>query len=330
MLRQLVMDCWDDEGEGNSVAFDQDGRVRVSGTIGSYQAFWGRRQRGTLDVREFLAGIDAHYAAGKLGVLREEDCPAATLRGVKEQILQERREGDLSAEEAREQWDCAVEGLDGECRPEAVSDWLRSAVELRDEPWELTRGRPTQTFQRFKGMWARMRPELLADIEARPWPEVDPEAYAEEQEGKRAYLEARLAMLAAVFRLQPPDLPAPWPADAPPGRWEDVAWPHWVPARAREALYDKRSTPADKQRANDLSCGAKHHAPGAFVVAVEDATGWRHCEATLCGWYLPHSGRALVVGLDCEVRWCDPGDVEPWSPFVVPRAAGVPNPAMRS
>lgn len=86
------------------IVIGSDGFFSAVSDYGNYAYLWS--SIGTKDAREFF--IDAHerwtYFASKLSSRTEYDADA-TLKAVKTHILSDRRNGGLSKEEAREEWD---------------------------------------------------------------------------------------------------------------------------------------------------------------------------------------------------------------------------------
>lgn len=94
----------DERGSWAIVVLGSDGFFSAVSDYGNYAYLWSNI--GTKDAREFF--IDAHerwtYFANKLSPRTEYDADA-TLKLVKEYILSDRRNGGLSKEEARVEWD---------------------------------------------------------------------------------------------------------------------------------------------------------------------------------------------------------------------------------
>lgn len=76
------------------------GRISIASDYGDWQYFWGAVGG---SFKDFLCHIDKHYAAGKFGANRWFD-QQATLKTMKKQIIEYRRDNDIDAEKARAMW----------------------------------------------------------------------------------------------------------------------------------------------------------------------------------------------------------------------------------
>jgi len=305
-IQTVTAEVWVHDHPHVRIEFTQRGRFSMTGALGAYQGFWHREARGDLDMRAFLARCGPDYIANKIDLPTKEDCPTATLQAVKESIVEDRRGGWIDADTAREWWDDAVDRLEGERHPEAVTRWLHSTS--LDEAWEHVATRPTTRFQRFESVWKAFREALRADIEQRPWSEVDPEAYTAEMAAQADYTARRDAFLADLVEggadLSP--RPPPW-GDPPPSSWDDVDWPSWVTPDARGLLHDSWRGPGKGW--DSYAC---HHPMGAFVVSVANPRLRRTLKA---GWYLPRiNNMAVLVCVDGSVTCVASFEVEPWAP----------------
>jgi hypothetical protein len=93
-------------GEGWAVVvLGSDGYFSTVSDWGNYAYWWG--SHGREDFREFVIGLagSIDYAVGKLSPGRHTYDGPKTLASVKESICQLRRDGSLSREEARHEWD---------------------------------------------------------------------------------------------------------------------------------------------------------------------------------------------------------------------------------
>lgn len=80
-----------DEGETS-------GRVSIASDYGGWSYYWGACGSG---FKQFLIDLDIDYAAGKFGEGSYFDVET-TVRGIRKDILKERKEGYLEQEEARD------------------------------------------------------------------------------------------------------------------------------------------------------------------------------------------------------------------------------------
>lgn len=97
-------------GDWAVVLMDSSGIFSAVSSWGAFGYYWPRH--GHQDFREFFLGKDVvtspSYFAGKFRpeLVYDED---RTFQRIRERILRSRREGDLSKEKAREEWDHFVE-----------------------------------------------------------------------------------------------------------------------------------------------------------------------------------------------------------------------------
>lgn len=80
---------------------ERAGRISISSSNGNWSYYWGACGE---SFKRFLIGLDIYYAAGKFRCGHVLDLPA-TINSWKRQLLSERREEYLDAEEARELYD---------------------------------------------------------------------------------------------------------------------------------------------------------------------------------------------------------------------------------
>jgi hypothetical protein len=79
-------------------AKEQTGRIQIASDFGSYQNYWGACG---CNFKDFLAKLDIEYAAGKFGANKHFDSEK-TLKNFKASVLEYRRNGDMSKENARD------------------------------------------------------------------------------------------------------------------------------------------------------------------------------------------------------------------------------------
>ena len=85
-----------------TVFIGADGVFSAVSDYGDYGHWW--RSIGCDDIRQFLCGCDSGYLVRKFAPTLERD-DDATVRAIKDCILKLRRGKDLTAEQAREEWD---------------------------------------------------------------------------------------------------------------------------------------------------------------------------------------------------------------------------------
>jgi len=95
-----------------SIVFvDSTGCVAICSDHGSWCYRWDVKHSGHDDFREFLLRADGDYVARKLGQGRKEELEVydgeRTLKNIRWHILQDRRHGDLTKEQARKEWELA-------------------------------------------------------------------------------------------------------------------------------------------------------------------------------------------------------------------------------
>jgi len=96
-------------GIGNWGDFYLDGNtLLIHSDFGAYAFSWGRPGK---EIRRFLIGCETDYVASKLvpSFWRRPVDPEATIRCVRQSLLERRREGAITREFAREEWDRAAD-----------------------------------------------------------------------------------------------------------------------------------------------------------------------------------------------------------------------------
>lgn len=113
---------------------DSTGMFAVVSDYGNY-AFkwtdWGKR-----DFRLFLIGLDKSYLCGKLAMDRSREYQGQrTLENIRDQIIQLRRDGSLTKEQARKEWELAK--MVDSHYAEDFAEWLRE-TKLGSDSYELS------------------------------------------------------------------------------------------------------------------------------------------------------------------------------------------------
>jgi hypothetical protein len=111
-----------DEGE-------KSGRVSISSDYGNWAYYWGACGSG---FKQFLIALDIHYAAGKFGSGSYFD-HEATMKKIRTDILNARREDFLTKDKAREMWDSLTDLEDCNSKETFVTlCWYSPIMELYD------------------------------------------------------------------------------------------------------------------------------------------------------------------------------------------------------
>ena len=149
---------------------ERTGFTSIASDFGHWAFHWPPQHRGDRSLGYFLSSLDSDYAGGKfLGGSLNVTCPDKTRAYVRERICAWRREGGLSKERAREEWESS--SLLGE----SIDAWM-AETEITDA-WDMICTRTNASWTMFwERMWAPLfRPAL------RKWPERQDEAQAYEQ-----------------------------------------------------------------------------------------------------------------------------------------------------
>jgi hypothetical protein len=142
------------------VVISDDGYFSTVSDYGGYAHFWGDAG---CEFRRFLCGLDADYLCGKLSRGREYD-DEATLRAVKRAILDGRRGGRLSKDEARREWELLGKAGDLGTREEWAVWSQETKLEDAYEHWSERYPRELEAFARRA--WPILCVALRAEIEA--------------------------------------------------------------------------------------------------------------------------------------------------------------------
>lgn len=114
------------KGEGWGIfLLDSTGMFAAFTDYGNYCYKW--THHGKADFRIFLLGIEksASYVCEKLGGRRDRFMPKETVQNIKERVIEYRRDGSLTKERAREEWDL-VESIDFD-DPRGMYDWVNDS-----------------------------------------------------------------------------------------------------------------------------------------------------------------------------------------------------------
>lgn len=133
--------------------------LAIESSYGSGYAYaWSHPGR---DFYEFLRDADVWYLTSKLSSGTEFDHDA-TSRSVREQILQMRRERDVSALRARELWDSS----NFECMQD-FHQWQSDAYPDFTDAWEHGRSMPDSRGREFAALHKALWPAFCEQLKAR-------------------------------------------------------------------------------------------------------------------------------------------------------------------
>lgn len=139
-ITETEISASDSNGAWCKVRLQEDpGSVVILSDYGNWSNFWQPAHR-SQKLPEFLAGLDADYAGGKfLGAGLDVYDEDRTRKTIAENILQSRREGDLSKDEARTHWneiDLLDAGFDAWCQETTLPDaWEWGYGTIMEPDW---------------------------------------------------------------------------------------------------------------------------------------------------------------------------------------------------
>lgn len=141
-------------GDHARLLWQDDGRVILVSSYGNWSYFWSHR--GDRSVPEFLVDLDIDYMGSKmLGCESQEFDDKGTSQAIRETILEYRREGSITKEQARSEWE-EVECLeDGEYD---FRQWYEASEHLGPDCYELRR---TKTNSNWYWFWKRIWEPLI-------------------------------------------------------------------------------------------------------------------------------------------------------------------------
>ncbi|OYU91942.1 MAG: hypothetical protein CFE29_03595 [Bradyrhizobiaceae bacterium PARB1] len=134
------------------------------GSFGNYNYSWG--SIGDRTLKQFLAGLNFDYFMGKTrrDYLRFD--AEASVKGIKEHILEARRVGDISKDEARQAWREA-DDLEHHQSADSFYSYLCQSEEIMDlyggDYCDIARERPDGD---SRGFWQKIWPEFLKQASA--------------------------------------------------------------------------------------------------------------------------------------------------------------------
>lgn len=145
------------------VVDERTGLFVAHGGFGTFGYCWTHIGKQTL--KQFLAGLEYDYFFGKVADSRGRMfCPEATLRVIRELIVERRRGGGLDKGSAREAWD-ELGGMSAPLNPHEfmaeLDDCPAVMKALRYDLFDLARDRRDP---KCVGFWEQIWPEFLAAI----------------------------------------------------------------------------------------------------------------------------------------------------------------------
>lgn len=148
--------------QGWAIIFlDSEGCFAALSDYGDHSYRWNARGFPPgLDFRQFIIQCDDGYLTGKLGQGKREYDPEATLAGVRETIIECRKEKSFTKEHAREEWD-SLDGFDNLQTEHDFGRW-HDYTDIGDasESYRTRYPRDLQSFIQF------VMPKLRALIQA--------------------------------------------------------------------------------------------------------------------------------------------------------------------
>lgn len=146
----ITLKCWDNPPKADSTrGMYYCGEITIHSSYGSWAYTWTACAN---PFKQFLCGIDFGYAFGKfMGTALDVFDGAATLKQIRRDILQERRQGSLDREEAREVWDL-VKDEDDRIEHGGPSDY---GYAMWDIGGRLDRGHPMRDYFNDPSGWPR-------------------------------------------------------------------------------------------------------------------------------------------------------------------------------
>jgi hypothetical protein len=136
-----------------------DGCLSILSDYGNYGHWWTSTG---CEFRAFLCGLDAQYLGNKLADGRREYRADQTLTSVKNMIIHARRDGEMTAKQARREWSRLAQHGDLGTEFEFVAWYDRSKLENRAEA--STRGIPQQLEAFIERLWPAFIEQLRAEL----------------------------------------------------------------------------------------------------------------------------------------------------------------------
>lgn len=136
----------------------EDGIFSVISDFGNYAFKWSHT--GCKDFREFFVGLEPGYVQGKLGQgFKKEFQTEKTCQVIREQILQRRKEGELTKERAKNEMDL-VKSLRNELD---YYEWTQTTSLRHDHDWAVY-DHPSDIQNFCKRVLPKIQKKVAADI----------------------------------------------------------------------------------------------------------------------------------------------------------------------
>lgn len=136
------------DGERARILWEEPkGWVVILSSYGCWSYAWW--SIGEQSLQEFLADLDSYYMGKKmLGADLDVLDPKETAQGIRQHILESRRDGDMNKDEASEEWDMVKQFEDGDMD---FREW-GSCTSICDQ-WEFARHEICSSWRYF---WERL------------------------------------------------------------------------------------------------------------------------------------------------------------------------------
>lgn len=152
------------KGEGWAIfVLGSDGYFSVVSDFGNYSYIWS--SIGCDDFREFLLEIESGYLLGKISRQTEWQ-GEEVLKSVKQYILEHRRDGSYTREEAREEWDLLQEVNDFYAEGDFQEWYFHSGSKIQDAYEFSRKDYPTEARNFCTQVMPRLREVLKAELAA--------------------------------------------------------------------------------------------------------------------------------------------------------------------
>ena len=170
-------------GEWAELLWRPSGRVIIISDYGNWSYYWGHR--GSKSTAAFLVELDIHYMGKKmLGAELEEFSLDSTFKRICEGILSARYSGDLSKDNARNEWELAQELDEGDI---SFEGWGLSSEFFREDWYEYSCKEMVSEWTNF---WDRLWVPLIL-------PELNKELNREQADIVRDAIEKATGVLPA-------------------------------------------------------------------------------------------------------------------------------------
>ena len=172
----ITLHCWDRKIWDDSTYYC--GEITIQSSFGTWGYIWTACSK---PFKEFLCDIEFDYAFGKfMGASLSKFDGEGSMRGLRAKVIEHRRHGWISKEDARAIWESLAE-----CEEEATcseNDWVHAlssagsdlhddghteAAKMLEEPWELFIHKPQPCAVNF---WRELWPLFIDALKAEQEP----------------------------------------------------------------------------------------------------------------------------------------------------------------